>query len=244
MNLIKTMAIAASAIVFLVACSPDEPRYTHNSEDLTGLWRMQVSVDEQILAGSAMLITDLGETLELTHCDGSNETMTRVGNDLVIEGNNTQFLIVDNDYILGSTENISGELTKMSVDTVFDMGTLSLTSDLLPSELMEGQNCTAVDYFGNGTQMVTITAVYNGNPIEVSIAPSANAAGEYDIGNEVNLLRLTSQSFMPLLGSSQIDLDSGTLTITKYSGIWFSGSIESVLPDGSAISLDFEVELP
>ncbi|MBV1883330.1 MAG: hypothetical protein KUG82_16950 [Pseudomonadales bacterium] len=244
MNLIKTMAIAASAIVFLVACSPDEPRYTHNSEDLTGLWRMQVSVDEQILAGSAMLITDLGETLELTHCDGSNETMTRVGNDLVIEGNNTQFLIIDNDHIVDSTENVTGEITKMSVDTVFDMGTLSLTSDLLPSEFMEGQNCTWVDYFSSGLQLVSIAAVYNGNPIEVNIAPSANAAGEYDIESEVSLLRLTSQSFVPLLGSSQFDLDSGTLTITKYSEIWFSGSIESVLPDGSAISLDFEVELP
>jgi len=254
--------------ILLAACGGSDggddgdARYTTGSSNLTGLWRLNSNMEIAVMKRSLNMSFTLRETsggLTMTDCvtrqDFSLNYVDGFIEELPVGLGLGVFTVVDNDTMSASDEGMNTGSSKMSTAAGFDMGEMSLTTPEMGSKdytdvCVESSNMAVMGDVV--TDSVAATSIYNGAPFSLVLtSPQDITVGEYDItrfpdpeeGGGI-VVGLTGEAISTLYGTAEIALDSGTLTVTKYSLTEFDGTFTGTLSNGSAISGSFGLEFP
>jgi len=258
--MIRSNYIVAALLttMVLVGCGGSK-RSTSDSSDLTGLWRLNMESDQNVIkaqSNMAFTLTQSGDSLSMVDCatretialDLSGDTLADIPLGLGLD----EWTLTDNDNMASTGEFISAEASKMAAEPIFDMGEMSLSSPELGSNDFTDLCVLSVSLRILGTNVsegFSATTMFNGEPLTVSIiAMGLFAKGDYNIletpAADDASITILGEGLQALFGETELTLRDGTLTVTVDSTTESDGTFSGTLPNGSTLTGTFGFENP
>lgn len=251
-----TLAALLIPTLVLVGCGGGETetrRKTSNSNNLTGLWRLNLETGQSGMSADANItftLKDNGDEVAMVAC------AEREAANLMRDGNSLAGLPVGNANVINNdTMNANGGLgnssaTKMATTTIFDMGNFAISGGDLGS-ISTSNLCVQSDYasvLGQATQdRYSATTLLSGKPLTIDISKMGNLrTGTFQVNRDMAeggvQIMLRSDALKSRINRSEMNLRNGTITITEDSTVWFKGNFQAEMPNGQTVSGTFEFE--
>ena len=251
-----TLAALLIPTLVLVGCGGGETetrRKTSNSNNLTGLWRLNLETGQSGMSADANITFTLkdngGEVAMVACAEREAATLMRDGNSLAgLPVGNAN--VVNNDTMNANGGLGSSSATKMATTTISDMGNFAISGGDLGS-ISTSNLCVQSDdasVLGQATQdRYSATTLLSGKPLTVDISKMGNLrTGTFQVNRDMAeggvQIMLRSDALKSRINRSEMNLRNGTITITEDSTVWFKGNFQAEMPNGQTVSGTFEFE--
>lgn len=250
-----SMILVLGAGVFLSGCGAgeapaDTPRLATGSTNKQGLWRMVEDFDGEKFY-STVVVQGTGNSVTMTDCSRAFEVDSMKFASGIYTGYNydlAPLTVINNDTMRWTYLNQVRNFEKMDVDPLFDMGSFSLVSPLLPNVASAKLACVQFSKTRDNEIMVLATRVL-GNSLLITINMKDRfRVGRFAIdphGAEDAMVILTGEHWVLTTLSAHDEVSSGTLTIKRRGNVWIEGEVNGVLRNGvTPVRITFNAETP